>query len=112
MRPRDGVVGLMVGEQTGEDGRLCALRRGRAVAECEGLLEPASTLSQLAPRQPERRRRPRQRQRAILVFAAQIPAHRGPQVRLLGLEALAVTATSQRSVEGGVRSPDIVLFAV
>src|ERR1700722_20552755 len=111
MRHRNGVVGLMVGEQTGGNRRSSTVRRGRAVAQCEGLLEPASTLAQIAPRQPERRRRRRQRKRAILVFAAQIPAHRGPQVRLLGIEALTITAASQRCVERGVRGANIVLLA-
>ena len=80
-------------------------------AECEGLLEPASTLGQMAPRQPERRRRRRQRERALLVFAGQIPDPARRAVRLLGLEALTVSAASQRNVEGGVRGPNIVLLA-
>ena len=53
MRHRNGVVGLIVGEQTGGDRRSSALGRGRAGAEREGLLEPAPTLTQMAPRQPE-----------------------------------------------------------
>src|ERR1700733_12698268 len=65
----------------------------------------------MAPRQPERRRRRRQHERAILVFASQIPAHRGPQGRLLGLEALTATAASGRRVEGGMRRANIVLLA-
>src|SRR5580704_11640138 len=111
MRRRHAVVSLMVGEQTGGDRRLSAFCRARAVAQCDRMLKPTSTLTQMAPRQPERRQRRRQRERAILISAGQIPAHRGPQVRLLGLEPHTVTAASQRDVEGGVRGANIVLVA-
>src|SRR3954452_6458097 len=111
MRHRDGVFGLVVGKETGGDRRSGALGRRRAVAECERLLEPASALAQMTPRQPECRQCRRERQRAVLVLANQIPAQRGAQVRLLGFEAPSITLARQRHVVGSVLGANLPLLA-